>query len=56
MYLMNACRTIFYGEYNCSGPGASVNTRAPYVQRLNDTQAFPFLNTTFIDGDLWLET
>jgi hypothetical protein len=56
MCLMNACRTIFYAEYNCSGPGASVNMRAPYVQRLNDTQAFPFLNTTFIDGDLWLET
>ncbi|XP_045795519.1 probable pectinesterase 8 [Trifolium pratense] len=49
-------QTIFYGEYNCSGPGASVNMRAPYVQRLNDTQAFQFLNTSFIDGDLWLET
>lgn len=49
-------QTIFYGEYNCSGPGANVNARVPYVQRLNDTQAFPFLNTSFIDGDQWLET
>ncbi|XP_057717767.1 probable pectinesterase 8 [Arachis stenosperma] len=49
-------QTIFYGEYNCSGPGASMAMRAPYVQRLNDTQALPFLNITFIDGDQWLET
>ncbi|KAJ1380328.1 Pectinesterase, catalytic [Sesbania bispinosa] len=49
-------QTIFYGEYNCSGPGANMALRAPYVQRLNDTQAFPFLNTSFIDGEQWLET
>lgn len=33
-----------------------MNLRAPYVQKLNETQAFAFLNTTFIDGDQWLET
>ncbi|XP_057438740.1 probable pectinesterase 8 [Lotus japonicus] len=49
-------QTIFYGEYNCSGPGATANLRASYVRRLNDTQAFPFLNSSFIDGDQWLET
>lgn len=30
--------------------------RAPYVQRLNDTQASLFLNTSFIDGDQWLQS
>lgn len=49
-------QTIFYGEYNCSGPGANSNLRASYVQKLNDTQALAFLNTSFIDGDQWLET
>ncbi|CAJ1909439.1 unnamed protein product [Sphenostylis stenocarpa] len=49
-------QTIFYGEYNCSGPGANTNLRAPYVQKLNDTQVLAFINTTFIDGDQWLET
>ncbi|KAI4305531.1 hypothetical protein L6164_028894 [Bauhinia variegata] len=49
-------QTIFYGEYNCSGLGANMSMRAPYVQRLNDTQALPFLNTTFIDGDQWLQS
>ncbi|KAL3728884.1 hypothetical protein ACJRO7_033464 [Eucalyptus globulus] len=47
-------QTIFYGEYNCSGAGANMSLRAPYVQRLNDTQALPFLNISFIDGDQWL--
>jgi hypothetical protein len=30
--------------------------RAPYVQKLNDTQASPFLNVSFIDGDQWLQS
>ncbi|KAL0654541.1 hypothetical protein Bca4012_097232 [Brassica carinata] len=47
--------TIFYGEYNCSGPGADVSKRAPYVQKLNDTQVAQFINMTFIDGDQWLQ-
>ncbi|RDY00515.1 putative pectinesterase 8, partial [Mucuna pruriens] len=49
-------QTIFYGEYNCSGAGANTNLRASYVQKLNETQALTFLNTSFIDGDQWLET
>ncbi|KAK8507745.1 hypothetical protein V6N13_140491 [Hibiscus sabdariffa] len=47
-------QTIFYGEYNCTGAGANMSGRVPYVQRLNDTQASIFLNTSFIDGDEWL--
>lgn len=49
------CRTIFYGEYNCSGAGANLTVRASYVQKLNDTQASPFLNVSFIDGNDWLQ-
>ncbi|XP_075079586.1 putative pectinesterase 8 [Nicotiana tabacum] len=49
-------QTIFYGEYNCSGAGSSMTLRAPYVQRLNDTQALPFLNSSFIDASLWLQS
>ncbi|CAN4084248.1 unnamed protein product [Withania somnifera] len=49
-------QTIFYGEYNCSGAGSNMALRAPYAQRLNDTQALPFLNSSFIDADLWLQS
>ncbi|KAK4395559.1 putative pectinesterase 8 [Sesamum angolense] len=48
--------SIFYGEYNCTGAGANTTLRAPYAQRLNDTQAAPFLNVSFIDADQWLQS
>ncbi|KAK8532356.1 hypothetical protein V6N13_131686 [Hibiscus sabdariffa] len=47
-------QSVFYGEYKCTGAGAVMKGRAPYVQSLNDTQASLFLNTSFIDGDQWL--
>ncbi|KAL8042679.1 hypothetical protein ABFX02_09G068800 [Erythranthe guttata] len=49
-------QTIFYGEYNCTGDGANTTLRVPYAQRLNDTQASLFLNVSFIDADLWLQS
>ncbi|CAN6707845.1 unnamed protein product [Malus baccata var. baccata] len=49
-------QTIFYGEYNNSGAGANMSLRAPYVQKLNDTQASLFLNVSFIDGGDWLQS
>ncbi|KAI8526714.1 hypothetical protein RHMOL_Rhmol12G0017100 [Rhododendron molle] len=48
-------QTVFYGEYMCGGAGADMTSRVPYAQRLNDTQASPFLNVSFVDGDLWLQ-
>ncbi|KAJ0975915.1 hypothetical protein J5N97_017880 [Dioscorea zingiberensis] len=48
-------QTIFYGEYKCGGIGANPTMRAPYVKKLNDTEAAPFLSTSFIDGMQWLQ-
>ncbi|KAB5551488.1 hypothetical protein DKX38_008799 [Salix brachista] len=48
-------QTVFFGEYNCSGAGANMSMRAPYVQKLSATQASPFLSVAFIDGDQWLQ-
>ncbi|KAL0908767.1 hypothetical protein M5K25_023276 [Dendrobium thyrsiflorum] len=47
--------TVFYGEYKCSGAGANQSLRAPYVLKLNDTQAASFLNSSYVDGDQWLQ-
>ncbi|XP_019193329.1 PREDICTED: probable pectinesterase 8 [Ipomoea nil] len=47
-------QTVFYGEYNCTGAGANTMMRVAYAQRLNDSQALPFLTTSFINGDQWL--
>jgi len=48
-------RTVFFGEYRCSGPGANSTLRVAYAQKLNDTQISPYLNTSYIDGDQWLQ-
>lgn len=48
-------RTIFFGEYKCSGPGSNLNQRAPYVHKLDDTEASIYLNTSYIDGDGWIQ-
>ncbi|KAK1282052.1 putative pectinesterase 8 [Acorus calamus] len=48
-------QTIFYGEYKCSGPGSNTMMRASYVLMLNDTQASPFINVSYVDGDKWLQ-
>ncbi|VFQ92687.1 unnamed protein product [Cuscuta campestris] len=47
-------QSVFYGEYKCSGAGSETSLRVPYAQNLNDSQALPFLNASFINGDQWL--
>ncbi|XP_020588531.1 putative pectinesterase 63 [Phalaenopsis equestris] len=46
--------TVFYGEYKCSGPGASTSKRVSYAKLLTDKQAKPFLSMTFIRGKTWI--
>lgn len=53
--LVYADRTVFYGEYKCIGEGANMTMRVPYTQGLNETQASPFLDISFIDGQQWLQ-
>ncbi|XXG65672.1 hypothetical protein AAC387_Pa05g3307 [Persea americana] len=48
-------QTVFYGEYKCIGEGANMTMRVPYTQGLNETQASPFLDISFIDGQQWLQ-
>ncbi|KAF8774945.1 hypothetical protein HU200_004990 [Digitaria exilis] len=48
-------QTVFYGEYKCTGEGANLAKRVPYAQKLSDVQVLPYLNTSFIDGDQWLQ-
>uniref|UniRef100_A0A0E0LSC6 Pectinesterase n=1 Tax=Oryza punctata TaxID=4537 RepID=A0A0E0LSC6_ORYPU len=48
-------RTVFYGEFRCTGDGSNLSDRVPYAQKLSDVQVLPYLNTSFIDGDRWLK-
>ncbi|KAM0951219.1 putative pectinesterase [Dioscorea sansibarensis] len=45
---------IYYGEYQCSGPGANWTGRVQWAHQLTDEEAQPFLGTYYIEGDSWL--
>ncbi|KAG6539306.1 hypothetical protein ZIOFF_004471 [Zingiber officinale] len=51
----NRDRTVFYGEYECSGAGASGAMRVAYAMKLNESEVVPFLNISFIGGEQWLQ-
>ncbi|KAH9606186.1 hypothetical protein KSS87_014592 [Heliosperma pusillum] len=46
--------TVFYGQYKCTGPGASFAERVAWSRELTDEEAKPFLSLSFIDGAEWI--
>lgn len=47
-------KTVFYGEYKCTGPGASTDHRVKYTKKLTDAEAQKFLVLDYIQGSQWL--
>ena len=47
-------RTVFFAEYNCSGPGSNTSARVNYTTLLNSTEAEHLLDVNYIDGLDWL--
>ncbi|PON66052.1 Pectinesterase, Tyr active site [Parasponia andersonii] len=47
-------RSVYYGEYKCSGPGATTSSRVKYSKVLSDAEVRPFLSMTYIQGNKWL--
>ncbi|KMT03214.1 hypothetical protein BVRB_8g197630 [Beta vulgaris subsp. vulgaris] len=46
--------TVFYGQYKCTGPGASYAGRVAWSRELTDEEAGPFISLSFIDGSEWI--
>lgn len=46
--------TVFFGQYKCSGPGASFAGRVSWCRELTDQEAKPFISLSFIDGSEWI--
>ncbi|XVF49094.1 hypothetical protein PTKIN_Ptkin03bG0240900 [Pterospermum kingtungense] len=46
--------TVFYGQYKCTGPGASFAGRVSWSRELTDEEAKPFISLSFIDGSEWI--
>lgn len=47
--------TAFYGEYQCSGPGANAQNRVTWSYQLTAAQAAAFQTLSFIDGEAWVQ-
>ncbi|MED6207065.1 hypothetical protein PIB30_032413 [Stylosanthes scabra] len=47
-------RTLYFGEYRNTGPGAAAAGRAKFTKQMSDAEARPFLTLAFIDGSKWL--
>ncbi|KAB2013451.1 hypothetical protein ES319_D09G157400v1 [Gossypium barbadense] len=48
-------QTVFFGEYECLGPGANYTFRASYGKQLMEYEAAHYMNISYIDGDQWLQ-
>ncbi|MCO5611006.1 hypothetical protein L7F22_065254 [Adiantum nelumboides] len=46
--------TVSYSEFNCSGPGARTSKRVIWSRQLDFSEASPFVNVSFVQGDKWL--
>ncbi|KAH7854922.1 hypothetical protein Vadar_019109 [Vaccinium darrowii] len=46
--------TVFFGEYECTGPGANDTYRVAYRKKLNQSEAASYLDLSYIDGEEWL--
>ncbi|CAA0836664.1 Pectinesterase PPME1 [Striga hermonthica] len=47
-------RTVYFGEYNNKGPGASFEKRVPFAKKLSDGEAKSFLSLAYVEGAKWL--
>ncbi|XP_059639718.1 probable pectinesterase 53 [Cornus florida] len=47
-------RTVFYGQFKCSGPGADFRGRVSWSRELTPQEAEPFISLDFIYGNEWL--
>ncbi|KAK9101223.1 hypothetical protein Scep_024653 [Stephania cephalantha] len=47
-------KTVFYGEYQCTGPGTSTSKRAKYTKVLSNGEAKPYLDKSYINAATWL--
>ncbi|KAG4116937.1 hypothetical protein ERO13_D12G198200v2 [Gossypium hirsutum] len=43
-------KTVYYGEYKCTGKGATPATREKFVKQLSDAEAEPFLVLDYVEG------
>ncbi|KAK9034636.1 hypothetical protein V6N11_050793 [Hibiscus sabdariffa] len=53
-WLLLRARTVYYGEYKCTGEGSSPSKRVPFAKKLTDKEAKQFITLDFISATIWL--
>ncbi|XP_042450116.1 probable pectinesterase 15 isoform X1 [Zingiber officinale] len=48
------CRWVYFGEYECTGPGAGSAMRAAYAKQLGRCEAARFMGASYINGEEWV--
>ncbi|KAM5583559.1 putative pectinesterase 11 [Rosa sericea] len=49
-------RTVYYGQYKCSGRGATTSKRVEWARDLTSEEVKPFLTKDMIDANAWLRS
>ncbi|XP_015696459.1 probable pectinesterase 15, partial [Oryza brachyantha] len=44
---------VWFAEYACWGPGSGTTGRVAYARQLEERQAAPFMDVSYIDGNQW---
>ncbi|KAJ0052326.1 hypothetical protein Pint_01331 [Pistacia integerrima] len=47
-------RSVFYGEYQCSGAGSTPKSRAKFTRQLTKEEVQPFLSLGYVQGAQWI--
>ncbi|GMJ05926.1 hypothetical protein like AT1G69940 [Hibiscus trionum] len=47
-------KTVYYGEYKCTGEGAAPSAREPFTKQLTEKEAQPFITLDYIGASKWL--
>ncbi|KAL4289719.1 hypothetical protein GQ457_14G002820 [Hibiscus cannabinus] len=51
-----ALKTLFYGEFQTSGPGSNVSARVPWSSQVPAQHVYTYSVENFIQGDQWIPT
>ncbi|XP_050205410.1 probable pectinesterase/pectinesterase inhibitor 51 isoform X2 [Mercurialis annua] len=51
-----ALKTLYYGEFENSGPGSNVSQRVPWSNRIPAEHVYTYSVQNFIQGDEWIST
>ncbi|KAH7512048.1 hypothetical protein FEM48_Zijuj12G0049100 [Ziziphus jujuba var. spinosa] len=54
LFYITPFSTVFFGEYQCFGPGANYTNRVSYAKQLNQFEAALYTDISYVDGSDWL--